>query len=95
MSTASQCFVKISLSRPLPDCRASSTGSSSPPDRASAAWYASSCWKAGVSSSLSRMYRPMMPIGPATKNGMRQPQSVIPSVPRTAVSTVTRPEPSE
>lgn len=98
-STACQCWVKISFSRPLPDCRATSTGSSSPSGWGSRAYWAAfssaCCLKAGVSSSRSRMYRPISPSGPAIRKGSRQPQCTIPSWPRAAVSTVTMPEPSE
>src|SRR3546814_7297462 len=38
--------------------------------------------KIGVSSMRERRYMPTRPIGPATKNGMRQPQSYIVASPR-------------
>lgn len=55
--------------------------------------FSTSAAKAGVSSSRIRRYRPMMPIGPAIMNGMRQPQDTRSSADSSAVIRVTRPAP--
>ncbi len=55
----------------------------------------SSCfWKAGDSSSFSRMYRPIRPSGPAIRNGIRQPQESISASVSARFNTVTSAEPS-
>ena len=48
----------------------------------------------GVSSSFSRMYRPIRPIGAASRNGSRQPQSCIWPSESTPVSRAAINEPS-
>lgn len=55
--------------------------------------FSSSAANAGVSSRRIRRYSPMTPIGPAIRNGTRQPQASRSSVDRKAVMRVTRPAP--
>ncbi|MNJ51149.1 hypothetical protein D3C77_464460 [compost metagenome] len=48
----------------------------------------------GLSSSLRRMYMEIRPMGPATRNGMRQPQSCISSAPSSQVIPLATTPPS-